>query len=155
MAIEGWYYLHENGQLIFKPRPDAAIDIRDSDFARAMWPMDPGDRAGAWAIVVEGLCHGADKARVFELAALWGCDDEDAEHYAKRVGIRLDRDGNMWCATPPGFTNLQESVGGFGETKLEAMADLAKGLGLRPGKMWNASLRDILGGLAKKAAADG
>lgn len=106
--------------------------------------MDPCDREGAWNILVEGLALGARKSRIDELAQKWLCNDDDAEHYAKRVGIRIDRDGNMWCATGPGFTNLQESPAGLGETKLEAMAELAKGMGLPAGKMWRATFRDLL-----------
>lgn len=35
-------------------------------------------------------------------------------------------DGNKWCATPPGFENLQESEASFGETPQEALHDLLK-----------------------------
>lgn len=42
MSIEGWYYLHSNGALIYKPDHDGTVaDIRDSNFARGLWPMDP------------------------------------------------------------------------------------------------------------------
>ena len=72
MALEGWYYLHTNGSLIYKRElGETAADIRESDFARAMWPMDPTDRAGAWNVLVEALALGADAARVKELAAKW------------------------------------------------------------------------------------
>jgi hypothetical protein len=140
----GWYYLHENGELIYKPRADAACDIRDSNLALTMWPMDPSDRAGAWAILVEGLALGARPSRVSELADTWHCNDIDADRYADHVGVSLKKDGDSWCATGPGFENLQESPAGFGDTKLEAMASLAKALGLRNGKMWRATFADLL-----------
>ena len=102
MATEGWYYLHTNGELIYKRElGGTAADIRESDFARGLWPCDPGDRELAWRIVVEALAAGANKARVLELAAKWQCDDEDAETYAERVGCNLFMDGNKWCATLP------------------------------------------------------
>lgn len=142
--MNGWYYLHVNGELIYKPHDDAAMDIRDSDLARCMWPMDASDREGAWNILVEGLALGANPKRIAELADKWQCSDDDAEHYAKRLGIRIDLDGNMWCATGPNFTNLQESPAGFGETKLEAMAALAKDMKLPAGKMWRATFKDLL-----------
>lgn len=41
-------------------------------------------------------------------------------------GPRFARDGNMWAATTSTFTNLQESIAGFGETKEEAEADLLR-----------------------------
>lgn len=41
-------------------------------------------------------------------------------------GPRFERDGNMWCATTTTFTNLQESIAGFGETREAAEADLLR-----------------------------
>lgn len=144
MSIIGWYYLHENGSLIYKPSVDAAVDIRDSDLARCMWPMDKSDRKGAWDICVEGLALGADPLRVAELAAKWGCDDADADAYASLLGIRLQLDVSQWCATGPNFINLEESPAGFGYTKLQAMAELAKSMKLGAGKMWRTTFADLL-----------
>jgi hypothetical protein len=145
MAFEGWYYLHTNGDLIFKKEMGGtAADIRESDFARGMWPVDSSDREGAWAILVEALAAGANKARVQELARKWKCDDADADKYATRVGVTLQRDGSAWHAMAPGHINLQESPNGFGETCLEAMAALAKELGYKPSKMWGASFKQLL-----------
>jgi len=148
MSIQGWYYLHTNGDLIFKPHPEAAVDIRDSDFARHLWPMDPDDREGAWKILVEAHALGANHARVDELAAKWGCNNADADNYAGRLGVTIQRDGDAWCATGPGFQDIQSSPVGFGGTKLEAMANLARALGMSSGKMWAPTFRDLL----KKAA---
>lgn len=145
MALEGWYYLHTNGDLIYKRElGGTAADIRESDFARCMWPVDPSDRLGAWDVLVESLALGADPARVAELADKWKCDDDDADQYARRIGVRLDRDGNMWCATGPGFINLQESNAGFGATKLRALADLARQMKVPAGTMWRTTFRDML-----------
>ena len=108
--MEGWYYLHTNGELIYKRELGAtAADIRESDFARALWPMEPSDREGAWRILVEGLAAGANPERIKELAERWECDNEDADIYAERLGINLFLDGNQWCATAGNFVNLQES----------------------------------------------
>lgn len=144
MSIKGWYYLHTNNDLIYKPHPDAACDIRDSDFARHLWPVDPDDREGAWRLLVEAHSLGAKPERIASLAAKWGCDDEDAENYANRIGVTIQRDGNAWCATAPGFENLQESPAGFGETKLEAMGSLARELGMAAGMMWAPTFHDLL-----------
>ena len=144
-GLVGWYYLHTNGDLIFKRGlGETAADIRDSDFARCMWPMRPDDRAGAWDIAVEGLALGARKERVAELAAKWGLNDTDADEYARRAGITLELDGNAWCATGPGFEDLQQSPAGFGATKLEAMAELAKALEIHAGTMWRQTFRERL-----------
>lgn len=144
MGISGWYYLHENGELIHKQDFDGvAADIRESDFAKALWPIDTEDRAGAWRIVVESLSIGANKERVFELAEKWGCNDEDAQKYAEYLGVTLDMDGTAHCAKQPGFENLQESVAGFGDSYLEALADLCKNLGFKGGKMWTTTFKDL------------
>ena len=38
--------------------------------------------------------------------------------------IKVELDGNAWCATRDGFVNLQESPAGFGATRLEAVKAL-------------------------------
>lgn len=145
MAIIGWYYLHQNGDLIYKRElGDTAADIRESDFARGLWPMDPNDRAGAWRICVEGLAAGARKERVMELAKLWQCDDEDAPHYAHHLGGEIYMDGNQWCVVGPGFRNLQQDCAGFGDTPVEAFAALAKAVGYTPSKMWGHTFKSLL-----------
>lgn len=145
MAINGWYYLHANGELIYKPESgETAADIRESPFARGLWPSDTADREGAWNMLVEALAAGARKERVMELADKWGCDDHDAQHYGGRVKATLTRDGNAWCATRYDFINLQESPAGFGDTCLEALASLCKDLGYRPATMWGDSFKGLL-----------
>lgn len=39
-------------------------------------------------------------------------------------GFRIFRDGTAWCAVGPGFTNLQESPAGFGDTPAAALSAL-------------------------------
>ena len=148
--MEGWYYLHTNGELIYKRgRGGTAADIRDSDFARALWPMDPRNRENAWQLLVEASAAGANPARIKELAEKWKCDDEDADNYAARVGVKLLRDGNQWMAVTEGFIDMMETPSGygFGTTKLEAFAELAKALGYKPSKMWGATFKDLVKGV--------
>ena len=145
MSVQGWYYLHANGSMIYKPDFDGTVaDFRDSDFVRAFWPLDPEDREGAWRICVEGLAAGGKPERITELAALWKCDDADALVYANRVGCNLYMDGDAWCATDRHHIDLQQSPAGFGKTCLEAMAELCKALGYGPSKMWGATFADLL-----------
>lgn len=135
MTLAGWFYLHENGDLIYKREiGGTSADLRESPFVRAFWPVDSTNRASAWRIVCESLAFGANPSRVQELAAKWGCDDADAQNYADHLGITLERDGSAWCAKPSWFINLAESVAGFGESAYEAIAELAKALDLRPDK---------------------
>lgn len=151
MSQIGWYYLHENGSLIYKRETGGtAADIRESNLARGLWPFDPNDRESVWRICIEGLASDADKERVLKLATQWQCDNTDAAIYAERVGCSLYMDGDQWCATGPHFVNLQESAAGFGTTCLEAMADLCKKLRYRPSKMWGMTFS----GLLRKTAED-
>lgn len=145
MNIEGWYYLHTTGNLIYKPSNDAASDIRESDFARAMWACVPSDRTAAWGILVEALSLGANGERVRGLAKGWGCDDRDAAEYANRIGLTLKMDGSQWCAHPANHINIQEGPAGFGPTALDAMADLCVALGFTGGKMgWHATFGQLV-----------
>lgn len=144
MAIIGWYYLHVNGDMIYKrDLPGTDADIRESDFARGLWSVDPSNRADAWKICVEGLASGARPERILELAGKWQCDDEDAENYADHLGIVIGKDGNQKTAHRTDFTDLQASPCGFGDTYLEAMADLARQLGYKPSKMWGTTFADL------------
>lgn len=52
--MNGWYYLHANKQLIYKPSNDAIIDIRESDLCLAAWPVDLS-RENGWSILIEAL----------------------------------------------------------------------------------------------------
>nr|WP_154325074.1 hypothetical protein [Pantoea sp. 201603H] len=144
MSTAGWYYLHQNNDLIYKPSPDAIVDIRDSDFAVCSWPIDPSDRKGAWDILVEAQALGAKKERIDQLAKKWNCNDVDADKYAEVVGAVIEKDGNAWCAHRTDFIDLQSSPAGFGESKLEALSALASELGLRGGHMWRATFSDLV-----------
>lgn len=145
--IMGYYYLHQNGELIFKRlQDDLVADFHESDFVRAFWPIGGSiRREDAWTLLVEALAAGALPARVLQLADRWGCNDTDAKVYAGRVGVTLAMDGpSCWQATAPGHVNLQESPSGFGDTCLEAMAQLCKELGYQPTKMWGATFASLL-----------
>ena len=128
MPITGYYYLHTDGDLIFKSAWVVESDPAyfDSDFVRKVWPVDSSDRAGAWRICIEALAMGANEARVLELAAKWQLTDEDAQVFAERCRILLGKDGDQWCATFDDFKNLQESPAGFGVDCLHALAELAR-----------------------------
>lgn len=143
--IEGYYYLHANGDLIYKRSLDGIeADFRESDLVRAFWPLDPTNREMAWSTLVEAGALGATAARIQDLAAKWQVDDGDAPMYAERVGCLLSRDGNEWCATRKDFINIQESPVGFGRTALDALSNLAKALGYRAQKMWGETFKDLL-----------
>lgn len=67
------YYLHTNGDLIYKPyRPDP------SDFTKKIWSFDPAQRAHAWQIILEALALGADIVRVRMLCNKWNLTYNDS-----------------------------------------------------------------------------
>jgi hypothetical protein len=127
--MDGFYYLHENGDLIFKrTRPEA-----DSDFVRRVWPLDVTDRSTAWNIILESIAMGAKLSRIRELSINWRCDLLDLPEYLARISnpsdlqraglveylncvARVDYDKWMdWlAATPkghkPDFISMPESV---------------------------------------------
>ena len=121
-----WYYLHVNGELIHK-----RLEPDPSDFVVKIWEVDITERASAWVCCIEALAMGAKKERVTELATLWGLTDEDAQMFVEITkggenALNLFKDGDQWCATFHDFVDIQESQCGFGDTALEAFAELAK-----------------------------
>ena len=120
--MKGFYYLHTNGDMIFKRfRPED-----DSSFVKRIWPFNSEERESAWIIAIEGLALGANLQRIKELQKMWGFTDEDGKIFAERVNLRVFKDGDSWCATFDDFINFQESQAGFGNDVLEALADLAR-----------------------------
>lgn len=145
MVIEGWYYLHTNGDLIYKrDLPDTAADLRESDFVKMMWPFNSSKRGAAWNILVEAWASGARTERIIELADKWGCNDEDAKIYAKFVGAELFINEELWCATRKSYADLKTSCAGFGHTALEALVDLCKKLKYKPQKTWGTTFQALL-----------
>ncbi len=132
-----YYYLHTNGDLIHKPASVVDVDPNyfDSDFVRKVWKVGLKDRASAYLMLLEAAAMGARKDRVDHLIDHWGMTDEDCLTFTERLGLRLFRDGDKWCATYEDFTNPQESDAGFGERAIDALIDLPKpGLSAMTGK---------------------
>ncbi len=140
--MKEYYYLHKNGDLIFKNYCDSA-DLMESDLVKMFWRWQ-NDRETAWTILVEALSLGANIIRIKELAMKWGCNDEDAVKYAEVIGCLLWQDGDQKTATEKDFTNLQECPCGFGDSYLEAMADLCKQMGYKSQKLWGTSFKKLL-----------
>lgn len=143
MAIEGYYYLHTNGELIYKRyTEDVVADLRESDFVVAFWPIDVENRKTAWDFLVEAKAAGANRIGIH--AERWKCDDEDAQNYAKAINLTLQKDGSDWMAAKEDFMNIQESPTGWGKTCLEAMVSLCIQLGYKPSKMWGHTFESLV-----------
>jgi hypothetical protein len=128
MGIEGWYYLHENGDLIYKRDlgPGSKPEVEPGGFVRKVWKVDPSNRVHAWLVVVEATALGGRAERIAELREKWGLTDEDGAQFAERSNLKLWRDGDQFCAAFHDFVNIQESQVGFGRTAVDAFADLAR-----------------------------
>lgn len=150
-TIIGWYYLQRNPllvanrhQLIYvDDREGIDADLREDEKVIALWPWT-NERDRAWDILVEALALGCDPERIDKLAAQWSCNNADATIYATLIGVQLGHDGSYATAYRRDFTNVQESPMGFGDTFLDAMAELCKQLGYKGGKMWNATFKDLV-----------
>lgn len=143
MDVFGYYYLHENGDLIYKPYDDGRVaDFRESPFVKAFWAFDR-ERETAWTMLIEAQAAGARINRIKELAEQWRCNDADAAIYAQRVGVTLTKEGDNWRATGP--NSLEKDISGNGPTCLDAMAQLAKASGYAPSKMWGNTFKSVIG----------
>lgn len=82
--MPGYYYLHTNGDMIYKPHGNPA-DFAESDFVRCWWPVDLTDRESAWKVVLEGFALGGNEDRLAELARKWGLTYEDSIQMLRQV----------------------------------------------------------------------
>jgi hypothetical protein len=146
MTEKGYYYLHTNGDLIYKRYMDSeqVADFIESDFVKMFWDFDSEYRGDAWKILVCALALGANKKRIKELAEKWNCTNEDAKNFALFFKFNLYMDGNAYCANRSDFINIQESPCGFGDTAIEAIAELLKELDYKAQKMWGKSFENYL-----------
>ena len=148
----GWYYLHQNGSLIYKSSTSTLLqDLRESSFVVGIWPAAPLHRENLWGILVEALAAGA-RDDVYRLAADSGCTDDDAQIYADRVGLLLCRAGDEWCAMSERNLKFRAPFG-FGEHPVDAFAALARVLGYRPSKnFWTPTFKDLVKGVKPEPA---
>jgi len=80
-ARDGWYYLHTNGDMIWKKfEPE-----RESTFVVHVWPVDLSNRENGWTIVLEGIALGANAIRIKELMKEWSCTLDDSFIMAYRM----------------------------------------------------------------------
>ena len=116
--IAGYYYLHANGEVLYKRAlPGVVSDFENSDFVKCWWPFEPEDRRGAWRVLIEATARGANAGRVAHLARIWHCTNDDAAEYARREGIELHDDAGEYVATLDG----REGRGAHALTALVAL----------------------------------
>ena len=85
--MDGYYYLHTNGDLIYKPA--AAVETDDeyfeSPYVKHVWTINLKDRGDCWKIVLEALSMGCQISRAKELAEKWKMDFNDSVEMIKRI----------------------------------------------------------------------
>jgi len=78
-----FYYLHENGDLIYKnPQFINEEDFIESPFVKTYWFLDTTRRETVWEFLIEAYGY-ASKNRIYDLCSKWGIDDKDAIYYIK------------------------------------------------------------------------
>lgn len=88
MSSKYVYYLHENGNLIYKPIESVEPD---SPFVKKIWNVEVTDRSTAWLIILESLALGANVDRVKELIKKWNCTMKDFVcNYMRYVDMPTD-----------------------------------------------------------------
>jgi len=125
---DGYYYLHTDGDLIYKPSSviDHDPSYFDSDFVKRVWPFKSEERESAYIMLIDAQAMGAKVERITELRMKWAMTEEDTQIWAYLTGFKLFEDGDQWCATLPTFINLVESAAGFGNTRWDALVELCR-----------------------------
>lgn len=128
-----WMYLHVHGTLHFKQC--YADELLDSPFVRCYWPCD-NSRQSLWQVAIESLAMGVSRAEVLRVLESNKFEIDDCVNYINFLNARLSKDGNQWCVTRGDFVNLEVSPSGFGDTPMDALADLLKNVGFKGRGMW-------------------
>ena len=81
--ITGYYYLHTNGSLVYKPAIVVENDecYFDSDFVKYHWSFDKDNRADAWKIILQALYFDASIPEIKELIKKWNITPDDFKFY--------------------------------------------------------------------------
>ncbi len=97
--ILGYYYLHENSELIYKSDyPGIIDDFRESDLVKKWWVFYKGDKEQAELIIKEAQELGANKERVEQLAEKWGIVLPEVEMVSVCCGAPEDPDIEGFCS---------------------------------------------------------
>ncbi len=77
---KGYYYLHTNGDLIYKNAyvVDSDPEYFTSPFVRKFWCIRTDNRSDAWTVILEALALGCNVDRAKELINEWGLNKQDS-----------------------------------------------------------------------------
>jgi hypothetical protein len=79
---------------------------------------------------------GVTRAEVLRVLESNKFEIDDCVNYINFLNARLSKDGDQWCVTRGDFVDLQVSPAGFGDTPMDALADLLKDVGFKGRGMW-------------------
>ena len=87
MAKTGYYYLHTNGNLIYKSSfvVESDPEYFSSPFVKKYWKIKFSDRKDAWTLIIEALALGANINKIKELADKWHLDFNDSVEFVSRI----------------------------------------------------------------------
>lgn len=129
--IGGYYYMHENKNLIFKRySPGITKDFESSNFVLKYWSIDTKKRETAWTFLIEAYCLGASRDDIRTLSSKWSINNEDAKSYADFIGIDLIMDNlGQYTSFKRPINKMDFKRPAYGSTALESMAELCLLLG--------------------------
>lgn len=91
------YYLHINGNLIYKPHANID-DLLDSDFVVKFWELDTDNRGTAWLMLIEASLLGATESRINQLREIWDIDNrpEEIADFCKYANLDVKFEGGKY-----------------------------------------------------------
>jgi hypothetical protein len=124
MSLIGYFYLHENKDIIFKrEKPEMEI----GGFVKRVWPFDPEDRAGAYCILIEAAVMDVKPERLETLLEKWQITDDDcliaAGYYSMLLFQNAPR--GLWNKWAVRWAEHDTPIG-YGPTAFLSMVDLVR-----------------------------
>lgn len=123
----GYYYLHTNGELIYKPygrEYNPIQDFEESPFVVAYWLINTNNRADAYNMLIRANMLEANHERIDELLTKWNMTNEDTKNYCKAFGIRWGQKGELFTASAEKPETKEESaIVGEASTLFYALCD--------------------------------
>lgn len=126
----GFFYLHTNGELIYKPEATISRrqDLEESDFVVQYWPVASNHRTSLWTCLIEAAARGANQSCIDHMKKTHDITNEDAAGFARALDFKLVGNGRFFVAFNYNFIDQKHSAIGFGETAFDAIIDFQKRL---------------------------
>lgn len=128
--ILGYYYLHVNGNLIWKRYIDdkQEEEIYNSDLVKKFWTIRENERESLWAVAIEAYCWGNEVTapQVEEFSIKHNLSNLDGEFFAERAGMYVAQSSDsVYTVGFIGDIGATPQIG-TGKNALKAFIDLAR-----------------------------